>query len=252
MIIDAHTHLFHQYVTQQGLSTDVFVAGLRQAGIDKALVFGLEQSFFGPSQAADDWIADHANRYPGLLYPVCTVHPREGVTALNEMQRCARHLGMVALKLHPWLQAFSVVEGQVAPLLHKAGELGWPVIFHDGTPPYSTPLQVAYAASLAPETAIILGHAGLSDFPEEALAAAKRYPNIYLCLCGVPLMWMRRFIREVGVERIVFGSDDPTGGTESLYYYKMKYEALPLDLQAQQAVFFGNIQRLVPKLAGGG
>jgi predicted TIM-barrel fold metal-dependent hydrolase len=250
MIIDAHTHLFRQYVTQAGLSTDEFVTGLQQAGIDKALVFGLEQSFFGASQPANNWIAENANRIPGVLYPVCTVHPRDGEAALREMERCASQLNMVGLKLHPWLQAFSVVESLVTDILIKAGELDWPVIFHDGTPPYSTPLQVGYAASLAPETKVILGHGGLSDFPEEALAAAKRNPNIYLTLCGVPLNWMRRFVREIGVDRIVFGSDYPFGGPASLYYYKMKYEALGLTKDQQQLVYSENIQRLIPAMRG--
>jgi hypothetical protein len=248
MIVDAHTHLFRKYVTQCGLSSQEFAAGLRQAGIDKALVFTLEEGFFGPSPPANDALAAAAREFPGMLYPVCTVHPRDGDDAIREMERCARELGMVALKLHPWLQAFAVVEEGLIRVLQTAAHLSWPVIFHDGTPPYSTPLQIAYLAGRVPEATIILGHAGLSDFPREALAAARRHPNIFLCPCGVPLLWMREFVCQIGAERIVYGSDYPFGGPESLHYYRSKFDALYLSSSERDLVFNGNIRRLIPAL----
>jgi uncharacterized protein len=248
MIVDAHTHLFDQYVTQKGLGLEEFVNGIRQAGINKALMFGLEQSFFGPSQPANNAITAAARCYPGLLYPVCTIHPREGQQAIAEMERCAAELDMVALKLHPWLQAFAVAENGLIPVLESAARLDWPVIFHDGTPPYCTPLQIAYLAGRVPEATVILGHSGLSDFPLEALAAAKRNPNIYLCMCGVPLIWMRRFLAELGPHRLIYGSDYPFGGPASLKYYRMKIDGMGLAPADHSLVMGGNLLRLIPAL----
>jgi predicted TIM-barrel fold metal-dependent hydrolase len=248
MVIDAHTHLFRGYVTQRGLPAEEFATGLQQAGIDKALTFTLEEGFFGPSRPANDSLAAVTRQYPGLLYPACTVHPRDGEEAVREMERCARELGMVALKLHPWLQAFSVVEEGLVPILQTAARLSWPVVFHDGTPPYCTPLQIGYLSGRVPEATIILGHAGLSDFPREALAAARRHPNIVLCPCGVPLMWMGEYVRQVGAERIVYGSDYPFGGPESLHYYRAKFEALNLAAHERELILGGNIRRLIPAL----
>jgi len=250
MIIDAHTHMFEHYLSQKGLAIDDFVAGLQKAGTDKVLLFGLYESFFGPSSPANDAIAANAHLYPGSLYPVCTVHPRDGNAAIREMERCASELGMVALKLHPWLQAFSVVEAGMVPILQAAAGLRWPVIFHDGTPPYSTPLQIAYLASQVPECTVILGHSGLSDFPPEALAAARRCPNVYLCLCGVPLNWMRVYVQRLGVNRLLYGSDYPFGGPASLYYYRMKIDALGLSQNDYERVMSGNIRQLIPALDG--
>lgn len=248
MIVDAHTHLFDQYVTQKGLTLEEFVDGILRAGIDKALMFGLEQSFFGASEPANNAITTAARQYPNLLYPVCTIHPREGEMAIREMERCAAELGMVALKLHPWLQAFAVVEKGLVPVLKTAARLDWPVIFHDGTPPYCTPLQIAYLSSLVPEATVILGHSGLSDFPLEALAAAKRNPNIYLCMCGVPLIWMRRYLAELGPDRLIFGSDYPFGGPASLKYYRMKIDGMGLTQDECDLVMGENLLRLIPAL----
>jgi predicted TIM-barrel fold metal-dependent hydrolase len=247
MIIDAHTHLYEQYASSKGLPVDQYVDGLQKAKIDKALVFGLE-GFFGSSSPTNNALAEAIKPYPQLLYPVCTIHPRDGQAALDEMERCSRDLGMVALKLHPWLQAFSVVEPNLIAVLQIAAKLKWPVIFHDGTPPYSTPLQIAYLASQVPQATVILGHAGLSDFPLEALAAAKRCSNIYLCPCGVPLNWIRNFVREIGCERIIYGSDYPFGGAASIYYYLSKIRALELSPQEEDMVFSQNIRHIIPAL----
>ena len=248
MIVDAHTHLFDQYVTQIGLSLEEFVGGLRLAGTNKALMFGLEQSFFGPSKPANDAIAKACRQYPEMLFPVCTIHPREGELALKEMERCAAELGMVAMKLHPWLQAFAVAEKGLIPVMKTAAKLEWPVIFHDGTPPYCTPLQISYLAEMVPEALIILGHSGLSDFPLEALAAAKRNPNIFLCLCGVPLIWMRRYLAELGSDRLIYGSDYPFGGPASLKYYRMKIDKMGLTPAEYESVMGKNLMKLIPAL----
>ncbi|RPJ51488.1 MAG: amidohydrolase [Chloroflexi bacterium] len=227
-----------------------FVDGLHRAGTEQALVFGLEKAFFGPSRPANDTLAQAVKPYAGELFPVCTIHPRDEGAAVDEMERCASELGMVALKLHPWLQAFSVVEAGLIPIMRTAARLGWPVIFHDGTPPYSTPLQIAYLAEQVPEATIILGHAGLSDFPMEALAAGQRCPNIYLCPCGVPLNWMRAFVDKIGCERILYGSDYPFGGPASLHYYLAKIRALNLSPGDEEQVVSGNIRRIIPALCG--
>ncbi|MGQ9681885.1 MAG: amidohydrolase family protein [Anaerolineae bacterium] len=247
MIIDAHTHLFNNYLTQQGLPVVAFVEGLAQAGIDKAIIMTVE-GFTSPVAPANDALAAAARDYPGTLYAACTVHPRQGEAAIGEMERCARELGMVALKLHPWLQAFSVTDPEVVSLFKAAAALGWPVILHDGTPPYSTPLQIAYVARQVPEATVILGHGGLSDFPSEALAAARRCPNIVICPCGVPLNWMREFVRVLGAERLVFGSDYPFGGEASVYYYLDKMRQLGLSAEESEMVFAGNLCRLIPAL----
>ena len=57
---------------------------------------------------------------------------------------------MRGVKLHPWLQGFSAHEPGLDPLCEVAAAAGVPILFHDGTPPFSTPLQLASLARRHP------------------------------------------------------------------------------------------------------
>ena len=178
--------------------------------------------------------------------PFCTVNPLDGAaTAIRELDRCKTKLGMRGLKLHPWLQAFSMMHPAVEPILAHAGALGFPVIFHDGTPPYSSSLQIAALAEKVPQTTIILGHAGLDDLYEDAILACRRHPNIYLCLCSISCGHIEQIVQRCPPERLLFGSD---GGVMphliKLAIAKLRETDAPAS--ALRKIFYDNPQRLLP------
>ena len=72
------------------------------------------------------------------------------------------------------------------PSARPPAALGIPVLFHDGTPPYSAPLQLAALARRHPRTTIVLGHGGLHDLWREAWAAVESTDNVHICLCATP------------------------------------------------------------------
>lgn len=156
----------------------------------------------------NDILARALGKHRDFFTPFCTVGMHESLEdIISELERCAVKLKMRGLKLHPWLQAFSMTHTNVPAVLDKAGKLGMPVLFHDGTPPYSAPLQIAWAAEQVPKTTIILGHAGLDDLWEDAILACRRHDNIFLCLCSLSAGHIREIIRRCPVEKLLFGSD---------------------------------------------
>lgn len=204
MIIDCHTHMAGgRSFGLEVAAGDQFVAGMDSCGIDRSVVLTTDGFFFDSATCNDELYA-YTQRYPERLVAAPTVDPRRGADAVAELRRCRLELGMKGpLKLHPWLQGFSPVESHLDPLARAAIELDMPMMFHDGTPPYSTPLQVAALAGRFPELTIILGHSGIKDMWQEALAAAKRYPNIVLCLCGTVPYGMDRIVSEVAADRLL-------------------------------------------------
>jgi hypothetical protein len=146
------------------------------------------------------------------------------------MRRCRLDLGMKGpLKLHPWLQGFSPLEPYMDPVAEAAIELDMPIIFHDGTPVYSMPLQIAALAARFPELIVILGHSGIKDNWKQALAAAHRYPNIVLCLCGTASIGIQRIAAEIAPERLQFGTDIGFGYAPGTREYRME-QILRLDI----------------------
>ena len=110
-------------------------------------------------------------------------------------------------------------------MYHKALDLGLPVMVHTGPEPkplYSRHCQPVYLDDVAadfPDLTIIMAHAGLSVWGQEAAGIASVCPNIYLDISGWqpsarlrPLEFytnLRSLVSTVGAGRILGGSDYP-------------------------------------------
>jgi len=206
-IIDTHTHFPGYSFNMQPRTGVELREEFASEGISAAWIMTTD-GLLGDCRRHNDLLAEGVRNHLDFFVPFCTVSPHDGVeAATKELVRAVEELGMKGLKFHPWLQAFSLSHPAVVPLLEKAGELGLPVVFHDGTPPYSTPLQIAATAERAPHTTIILGHAGLDDLYRDAILACRRHPNVMLCLCGPSAGLNREIIEQCPVEKLLFGSD---------------------------------------------
>ena len=122
-----------------------------------------------------------------------------------------------------------------------------PILFHDGTPPYSDSLQIANLAERFPQAKIILGHAGLYDGYRSAIAAAKRHKNIYLCVCGPAIADTRAMIAALGPERIMYGSDGGKLASKPTFIQRIKLieEAAP-DKNIARQILEENPRALLP------
>jgi predicted TIM-barrel fold metal-dependent hydrolase len=245
-VIDIHTHMPGVHVTGiTGLQQQEFLDLMDANGVDKAWVFTLDGLYFDPVPY-NDLLLQFCSINPERLIPFCTIHPRYP-NAVEELRRCVLDLGMRGLKLHPWTQAFSPNDAMMEPVGEALAELGIPVLFHDGTPPNSSPMQVAYFAMRHPTVPVILGHAGLHDLWKEAVYAAMRYPNIYLCPSGMPPYGIEYALKRVPIERFMFGSD---AGFGHPYWLKSQLEkARTQNLSAAEEALFlgGNAERLLGK-----
>src|SRR5437868_4815398 len=169
-IIDFHTHLDDRWFDAPLLDQSSFIAGLDRAGVNVACVFTL-MGFYEDSRPANDVLAERAaqantqsnTQSPDRLLPFITVDPKLGHVAVEELERCIASKKFRGVKFHPWVQAFapSMVKPTMIAILERAAVADLPVIFHDGTPPYSTTFQIAAAARWVPAAKVVLGHAGL-------------------------------------------------------------------------------------------
>jgi len=155
----------------------------------------------------NDEIVEYCARAAGRLFPAFSVNPLMGNAALDEIRRCGEVHSARVLKLHPWLQGFSVTSPEMDAVAGLCRELGIAILFHDGTPVYTHPLQIARLCRDFPGLTVIAGHAGLGDLWREAMLAAQRYPNLILCLCGPREAAMREIVASVPPEQLCVGSD---------------------------------------------
>ena len=216
-IIDFHTHLDERWLHIKAASADEMVRTLDRFQVEAACVFTI-MGFYEDCVRHNDALLERANIRPDRLIPFVTVDPKLGRPAVEELQRCLANPRFRGVKFHPWLQAFaaSMVRDTMVELLRVAAQHDVPVLFHDGTPPYSTTYQIAELARWAPDSVIVLGHAGSADYADAAAQLIRDLPNLYGNFCGSRPGELLRLVELGGAEKIIFGSDFGAAGWKLL------------------------------------
>jgi predicted TIM-barrel fold metal-dependent hydrolase len=80
----------------------------------------------------------------------------------------------------------------------------------------------------------------------EAIAAAKRYPNCHICLCGsTPPAVFAHIIAEVDPAKLMLGTDAGFGEDYVAEFRMAQFRALPLTDAEREALFWRNGARLL-------
>jgi len=214
--------------------------------VDRSVILPLDGLFLDPTVTNTE-LYNWSSRDTSRLIPFFTFEPRDK-KAKDEIRRCYEELGMKGVKIHPWLQGFRPTEDCFIPLAEYLAQLGLPILFHDGTPPYSTPLQIAELARMIPELRIILGHGGLYDFAQEAIIAANKYPNISISMTSLPTHHMMVLIENVRTEQLMFGSDGGLNSLEKHSYVKLRWEmfdSLDISESVRNQILSVNPQKMI-------
>jgi predicted TIM-barrel fold metal-dependent hydrolase len=183
-ILDFHAHLDERWLHVPCDSAADMVRTLDRFEVEAACVFTI-MGFYEECPAHNDALLRRANEFPERLIPFVTVDPKQGRAAVDELERCLANKRFRGVKFHPWLQAFaaSMLRDTMMDILHVSAKHGVPVLYHDGTPPYSTTYQIADLARWSPETTVVLGHAGSADYTNPAAQLIRDIPNLHGCCC---------------------------------------------------------------------
>jgi len=151
-------------------------------------------------------VAHAPDRVLGLVY----VSPKHVDASLKEMDRCVRDGPMVGVKL--WVAA-RCHDKQIDPIIRRAHELKAPIFQHTwfkttgNMPGESSPSDLAELARRHPDVPMVAIHTG--GMWELGIRAICPVPNISAGLSGSgPMAGMVEMaVRELGAERVMYGSD---------------------------------------------
>jgi predicted TIM-barrel fold metal-dependent hydrolase len=212
----------------------------------------------------NDWTARQVAEFPDRLRAFCGLDPRKPY-ALSEIERCARdpylHYG---LKLHFGNSDVDLDDprqvAQVRRVFRAADEHGMAIVVHmrpsvTRNRPYGAREAEIFLNEIlpaAPHVPIQIAHlAGAGGFDDQSVYRAlavfidaiarhdARMTNVYFDICGVAGIgqWKEKKsliatrIRQVGVNRILWGSDGAFGGGITPAQAMRAYEELPLTRQ---------------------
>lgn len=186
-------------------------------------------------------IAHRPDRVLGFVY----LNPKHTEASLSELERCVARGPMVGIKL--WV-AQRCDDASLDPIVKRAAELQAIVFQHTwlkitgNLPGESTPQELSTLAARHPNATIVCGHSG-GDW-EVGLRAIRSRPNVYAGLGGGdPTSGLTEMaVRELGAERVIFGSDI---GGRSFGSQLAKVYGADLPDDSKRLILGGNLQRLL-------
>jgi hypothetical protein len=241
--IDYHQHLLSPWAAQLGSLPKPFTATdlislLDAAGVRRALVLSLAYQYGNPNKAPvadeyaqvrreNDWTANQVAEYPDRLRAFCGVDPLKPY-AISEIERCAKNPSLhYGLKLHFGNSDVDMDNpshvARLRRVFRTADKRGMAIVVHMRP---SVTRNRPYGAKEA------------KTFLNEVLPSAPHVPIQIAHLAGGGVAGMGRWkerkaliarrIRQIGISRILWGSDGAFGGGMTPAQALQAYRELPL------------------------
>lgn len=205
------------------------VADMLAAGVTHAVVTNLlDRPAMGVDAGAElvafnEWLLDLAAAQPAFI-PCLGVDP--GLLPVSELVNHLRSMTAqrkaVGIKLHPPAQRIDLADEAIWPIFEVCQELGLRVVSHSGPSRegkgYGEPNAFRPLLDAFPRLRISLAHLGGAAW-QQAPRLAADYEQVHFDCCEI-IEWLgasrapspERFVqllREVGIERVMMGSDYP-------------------------------------------
>ncbi|MCB2193407.1 MAG: amidohydrolase family protein [Deltaproteobacteria bacterium] len=283
MLIDAHTHAFlpqdlevlgerlafldedlpssspHKWQVHGGGSVDGLIEAMERAGADRCVLLPVTGSKSRVGEL-NRWAAQVAMAHPqiipfGILHP--QAEPQRQMADLLE-------LGLKGVKLHPFIQRFSLDQPEVAGLFNILAGERLPVLLDTihtqglmRAKPHleqvlsffgfsgCEPHQITALAHTHQELKFIAAHGG-SLYGWDELGELLEMPNVYFdisYLSGIiDPRHLVEIIRKKGPERVLYGTDSPWRDAVA---FREWFEDLPLTSGEREQVAAGTAMELL-------
>ena len=264
MIIDFHTHIYPEAVAakilpaaKRKLKVEVPGSGapedlcrmMQAAGVAGSVLLPLAKGREDVS-SLNDWILSVSQENAGLT-AFGAVHPFM-IDLEAELDRLAG-AGVKGVKMMPLLQEVYPDDRRCSRLYEALIERNMILVAHAGSDPldrpevFGTPERFAAALESFPELKVVLAHlGGLRMWDEVRRHLLASVGNVYFDTAYVSFYLSREemaeLIRDIGPERVIFGSDYPW---EEPGRAAQIIASLGLDEAENEAVFWKNASRLL-------
>jgi len=226
-IIDSHVYLGDGRHLAQ--SVDGLLRLMDEADVMLSVACPVDRFLAVRNAEGNDCIIEAVKAHPDRIAGMASVNPWFGDGAVGELRR-ALDAGLTGLFLNPNYQGFRLSDHLIDPLLEVAADCDVPVYAHSGTAGIAEPFHAAELARRFPSVNFIMGHAGSSDYGEDAVRALEFADNLWLETSrNGPANFGLWAVRNCW-NRVVFGSSAP--------------EYIPeIEIETLRDVFTGEDQR---------
>jgi len=211
--IDMHVH-----PPPDDARTEAMLAAAQRAGITRVITCDLghgewrEYPPLGEVRKANERVYDLIARHPGVMYGLVYANPNHAET-LDILEEGLAQEGVLGIKLWVSCRDRQGRLDPVYPVIELAQARGVPVLIHAFERTGGNlrgELSATDIASLArryPRASIVMAHLGGKW--QRGVRVARACPNVYADICGsrAYLGMVEHAVSELGVERVLYGSD---------------------------------------------
>jgi predicted TIM-barrel fold metal-dependent hydrolase len=250
-IWDMHTHLHGVPGDAPEARMEVLVRHMDRLGIERIILSqGYDQYISQPSpqqvRKENDRVMRAVRHFPDRAYGSVYLSPLNVDFCLQEFDRCLRDGPMVSVgELESDVRCNSPA---LDPIVERAVSLKVPIFQHTwiktaGNPPgESTPYDLVELAKRYPEAQFVCCHTGGNW--ELGIRAIRDVKNVCAGIAGSDPTsgFVEMAVRELGAERVVYGSD---AGGRSFASQMAKVIGAEIPDSAKELILGGNLRRLL-------
>jgi len=193
----------------------------------------------------NDDVLRAVKKFPERAFGFVYLSPMHVEVSLVELDRCVRDGPMVGVKI--WV-AQHCNAPELDPIVRRATELNAIILQHTylkttgNLPGESTPSDLAELARRHPDATFICGHTGANW--EIGIPAIRDCKSIYADLCGSDPTagFTEMAVRELGAERVLYGSD---AGGRSFASQLAKVYGAEIPERVKKLILGENLKRLL-------
>ena len=250
-IWDVHTHLDGVEGDTPEARMAVLVRHMDRLGIERIILSqGYDQYIRYPTpeqvRIENDRVMRAVRHFPGRAYGAVYLSPTDVKFCLEEFDRCVRDGPMISVgEIEADVRCNSPA---LDPIVERAIALKTPILQHTwikstgSDPGESTPYDLVELAKRHPQAQFICGHTGGTW--ELGIRAIRDVKNICAEIAGSDPTsgFVEMAVRELGAERVVYGSD---AGGRSFASQMAKVIGAEIPDSAKGLILGGNLRRLL-------
>ncbi|MEM2690373.1 MAG: amidohydrolase family protein [Nitrososphaerota archaeon] len=211
-VVDVHFHLGPCRVFGLNVTEEQIIKNLTENGITAMILQPFPGAYPQPPNNIHERIAQLSKKYEGRIFGMVSINPHvlDPDDWKREARRWIKDYGFVGIKVHTAGHAIHLGTKDAEMMFEVANELEVPVMVHTGLGiPFAAPTAVAPLAEKFPDLKIVLAHAGFIFHTGEAVFVASKYKNVYLETSWSMAEDIEMFIKTLGADKVMFGTDLP-------------------------------------------
>ena len=219
--------------------------GVQRFILSLGITLGVQDPSPTQLREANDQVLKALRPWPERAFGFVYLNPNHLDFSLNEFDRCLRDGPMVGVKL--WV-AKRCNARELDPIVERATKMQAPILQHTwlkvsgNDPGESSPFDFVELANRHPHAALICGHTG-GDW-ERGIRAVRSTRSISVEVAGSDPTsgFVEMAVRELGAERVIYGSD---AGGRSFASQLAKVMGAEIPESARRLILGENLRRLL-------